>query len=312
MAADVELSVVVPVYNDQECLEELVRQLVPVLEGLAERFEIVFTEDGGRDDSWRTICELAQRDPRVRGQRLSRNFGQHFAITAGLEAARGARVVVMDCDLQERPEEIVRLWQKMDEGHDIVFARRLRRKDGLFKRATASLFYFVINYLSGQDTDGSVGTLSMLRRPVVDAFLRIHDAHRHYLYVLRLVGFRQAYIDVEHSERFAGESSYTLPRLINHALDGITSQSTRLLQLSSLGGLLFVLVAAGQVIWLFYKRLVLNEGIEGWSSLMASIWFVGGVILFCMGIFGLYLGKMFEQTKRRPLYVVAERTDESA
>jgi dolichol-phosphate mannosyltransferase len=305
------LSVVAPVFNDEECLEELHRRVSAVAASLTDRYEIILVDDGSRDGSWTAIEALSRIDPRVRGIRLSRNFGQHFAITAGLEAARGARVVVMDSDLQERPEEIPKFWEKMNEGYEVVFSRRRERRDSFFKRTTSVLFFVIMNWLTGQEVDGEEGTLSMIDRKVVDAFLRVTDAHRHYLYILRFLGFRQAFVDVEHAERFAGTSGYNLRKMFVHALDGITSQSTRLLQASSAIGFLFVVGASAQVLWLFYKRLILDQGVEGWASAMVSTWFIGGMVLFSLGVLGLYVGKMFEQTKNRPLYIVAEVTEQT-
>jgi dolichol-phosphate mannosyltransferase len=214
----------------------------------------------------------------------------------------------MDSDLQERPEEIPKLWQKVDEGYEVVFSRRTKRRDSFLKRMTSVLFFVVMNRMTGQKVDGEEGTLSILDRRVVDAFLRVTDAHRHYLYILRYLGFRQAFVDVEHAERFAGTTSYGLKRMFIHALDGITSQSTRLLQASSAIGFLCVAGAFVQVLWLIYKRVILDQGVEGWASAMVSAWFIGGMVLFSLGVLGLYVGKMFEQTKNRPLYIVAERT----
>ncbi len=172
------------------------------------------------------------------------------------------------------------------------------------------LFFVIMNWLTGQKVDGEEGTLSMIDRKVVDAFLRVTDAHRHYLYILRFLGFRQTFVDVEHAERFAGTSGYNLRKMFVHALDGITSQSTRLLHASSALGFLFVVGASVQVLWLVYKRLILDQGVEGWASAMVSTWFIGGMVLFSLGVLGLYVGKMFEQTKNRPLYIVAEVTEQ--
>jgi dolichol-phosphate mannosyltransferase len=310
-SSTIVLSVVAPVFNDEECLEELHRRVSAVASSLTDRHEIVLVDDGSSDGSWTGIEALSRIDPRVRGIRLSRNFGQHFAITAGLEAARGTRVVVMDSDLQERPEEIPKFWDKMNEGYEVVFSRRRKRRDSFFKRTTSVLFFVIMNWLTGQKVDGEEGTLSMIDRKVVDAFLRVTDAHRHYLYILRFLGFRQTFVDVEHAERFAGTSGYNLRKMFVHALDGITSQSTRLLHASSALGFLFVVGASVQVLWLVYKRLILDQGVEGWASAMVSTWFIGGMVLFSLGVLGLYVGKMFEQTKNRPLYIVAEVTEQA-
>lgn len=305
-----KLSVVSPVYRAAPCVRELHRRLTAVLTDLGVDYEIILVEDGGGDGSDAIIEEIAAADARVRGILLSRNFGQHSAITAGLAAAQGDWVVVMDCDLQDPPEGIPALLARAKEGFDVVFARRVARKHSPLKHLMSRLWHEAIFYLSGARADPSVGSFSIISRQVVQEFLRVVDAHRHYLLILRWLGFRQGYVDIEHAPRLSGRSSYNLPRLIAHSIAGIASQSVKLLHFSIYLGFAFVAVAIAQIVWLFYRKFFHNIGVEGWASLMVVLWLIGGTILFCLGVLGIYIGKIFEQAKQRPLYIV--RKDISA
>lgn len=306
---DVELSVVSPVYRAEECLGELYRRLTTVLRGLTDAYEIILIEDGGPDRSWACIRELAAQDPKVRGLHLSRNFGQHPAIAAGLAASRGKRIIVLDCDLQDPPEVIPLLIAKADEGFDVVYVRRDKRTDSWFKQSMSRLFFFIMNGLFTVFAEPGLGTFSLLSRQVVSEYLRAADVHSHYLWVLRWLGFRTAVIEVAHAPRFAGTSAYSFWKLVSQALDGIVSQSTRLLHISTGIGLLFGVVAGVQIVYLIYRKIFWAIGVEGWASLMVVLWFVGGTILFSLGVIGLYLGRLFERTRNRPLFIIHERTD---
>jgi dolichol-phosphate mannosyltransferase len=306
---EVELSVVSPVYQAEECLGELYRRLTSVLGGLTDAYEIVLVEDCGPDRSWESIRKLAAQDAKVRGLRLSRNFGQHPAIAAGLAASRGQRVVVLDCDLQDPPEVIPQLVAKAKEGFDVVYVRRDKRTDSWFKQSMSRLFFFIMNGLFTVFSEPGLGTFSLLSRQVVSEYLRAADEHSHYLWVLRWLGFRTAVIEVAHAPRFAGASAYSFWKLVSHALDGIVSQSTRLLHISTGIGLLFGIVALVQIVYLIYRKIFWAIGVEGWASLMVVIWLVGGTILFSLGVMGLYLGRMFERTRNRPLFIIHECTD---
>jgi dolichol-phosphate mannosyltransferase len=302
-----EISVVVPVYRAAECLDELHRRLTSALVSLGVEYEIILVDDGSGDASGEIIERIAAADPHVVALLLSRNFGQHPAITAGLAESRGRWVVVMDCDLQDPPEEIPRLYRKAVEGYDVVFARRIGRKDPLWKRITSAAWFRLFNALSESSADPAVGNFSVISRQVADEFLRISDVHRHYLIILRWLGFRQAFVDVEHAARFAGNSSYSLRKLMAHSLSGIASQSTNLLYVAIYVGFLFVGLSAVQIVYIVVQKLLYRIGVQGWASLMAVIWLVGGAILFSLGVLGIYLGKVFEQSKQRPLFIVRKR-----
>jgi dolichol-phosphate mannosyltransferase len=300
-----------PVYCAEACIDELHQRLTAVLQTLADTYEIVLVEDGGPDQSWERIKAIAARDAHVKGMQLSRNFGQHQAIAAGLAASRGAFVVVIDCDLQDPPELIPRLIAQARAGFEIVYTKRRHRTDSPLKRIASRLFFFVMNTISPAFAEPGQGSFSVIARPVVREYLRVADVHSHYLSVLHWLGFRSTSVEVEQEPRFAGISSYSLRKLISHALSGIAAQSTRLLHLSTAMGLLFSLIAGGQVVWLLYRKLFWSIGVEGWASLMVALWLIGGAILFSLGVVGLYLGRMFEHTRGRPLFVVRECTEEA-
>jgi dolichol-phosphate mannosyltransferase len=301
----VELSIVVAVYGSVECLRALYERLVQALSAV-ESFEIVFVDDASPDGAWSVLEELAARDRRVRAIRLSRNFGQHAAITAGLEESQGDWIVVMDCDLQDPPEEIPRLYQRAMEGYDIVFARRKRRRDSRFRRWAASAYFRLMNKFVGTDIEGEYGTFSVISRPVRDAYLAIGDKGRHYLFILYWLGFAQTAVDVPHAAREAGQSSYTFTKLIRHAVDGVFFQTTVLLRWIVYFG--FLVALAGVLLaGVFVLILVFGDPYPGWTSLAVLILIVGGFIIMSTGVTGLYIGKIFDQVKDRPLYVVAER-----
>lgn len=302
-APDVELSVVVPVYGCEGCLPELHDRLVRVLDDLVDDWELIFVDDRGPISSWGVLCELVDLDPRVRAFRLARNFGQHLAITAGLSQARGRWVVVMDCDLQDPPEEIPRLFAEAEQGHDIVFARRVGRQDNPFRRLAADAYFRLLNRVAGTDIDRAYGSFSLISRKVVDAYLHFKDADRHYLFILYWLGFDHSHINYAHRERFAGRSSYGLKALISHALSGLFFQTTVLLRWIVYLG--FMLAATGVAFagYLIVARLI-GSSQPGWTSLAVFILLLSGFVIMSTGITGLYVGKVFEQVRERPLFVI--------
>lgn len=302
----IQLSIVSPVYHAEACIDELYQRLTAVLRHLPDAYEIILVEDGSPDQSWERIKHLAAQDSHVVALQLSRNFGQHNAIAAGLSASRGQYAIVMDCDLQDPPEVIPQLLAQAKAGVDIVYTRHTIRVDSTFKQRTSRVFFLIVNTLSPLSTVPGQGSFSLISRQVVDEYLRVADVHSHYLSVLHWLGFRSTCVDVAQAERFAGASSYSLSKLVSHALNGITSHSTRLLHISTGMGLLFALLAVLQILYLVYRKWIHSIGVEGWASLMVVTWLVGGAILFSLGVIGLYLGRMFEHTRHRPLFVVRE------
>ena len=302
------ISVVIPVYKAEGCLEELYRRLKISLETITSDFEIVLVEDCGGDQSWPMIVDLAKRDDRVKGIQFSRNFGQHYGITAGLDHCDGDWVVVMDCDLQDRPEEIPRLYSKAQEGYDVVLARRGKRNDPLAKRFTSWLFYKLFSYLADMDYDGETGNFRIVSRKVVDSFRSMRERLRFFGGLVAWMGFPSASIDVKHEARFSGQSSYTVSKLVKLAGDTIIAYSDKPLRLAIRFGFLISIFAFIFGLYVVYNALFFGSQIVGWSSVIASMYFLGGIIISILGILGVYLGETFDETKKRPLYIVNKST----
>ena len=281
-------------------------QLVAALEPLAPSFEIVFVNDGCPANSWEAVQDAAARDDRVKAINLSRNFGQHYAIAAGLHHCSGNWVVVMDCDLQDRPCEIPRLYRKALEGYDIVYALRHHRRDVWSKRMLSRLFSMVYNFLSDIKLDPKACNFSIVSRQVIDSYCRLKELNRSYHSMLRWLGFKATYVSVEHAVRFAGKSAYNLRRGFTLAIESITSQSNKPLVLAIRTG--FLMSGTALLLGLFFvlRYLLYGVGVAGWTSVFVSIYFIGGLMLANMGILGLYLGKVFNEVKERPLYIVRD------
>jgi len=302
------ISVVIPVYRAESCLEELYRRLKTALEPLTADFEIMLVEDCGGDRSWPLIVELAQRDPRVKGIQFSRNFGQHYGITAGLDRCNGDWVVVMDCDLQDRPEEIPRLYAKAQEGHEIVVARRGKRSDPLLKRFSSWLYYSVFSWLADMDYDPQAGNFRILSRKVINNYRNMRERSRFFGSLINWMGFPFTSIDVQHDERFAGDSSYTFGKLWRLGAETIIAYSDKPLRIAVRLGFFIATCAFLYGLYILFLALFHSSPVTGWSSLIVSIYFMGGVIVAILGILGIYLGKTYDETKCRPLYVINHTT----
>jgi dolichol-phosphate mannosyltransferase len=302
------ISVVVPVYKAELCLDELYRRLKNELESISPKFEIVLVEDCGGDNSWQVIERLAEADRRVRGIQFSRNFGQHYGITAGLDHCLGDWVVVMDCDLQDRPEEIPRLYAKAQQGYDIVLARRGARRDPLLKRVTSRMFYKLFSYLADIDYDAQTGNFRIMSRKVAVNFMLMREQLRFFGGLVQWMGFPTASIEVEHAERFEGNSTYTFSKLWKLATETIIAYSDKPLRLAVRFGFLMALFAFCFGIYTFVRAILYGVPIQGWSSLIVSLYFIGGIIISILGIIGIYLGKTFDESKKRPLYIVRRMT----
>ena len=302
------LSIVSPVYGAEKIVPDLVRRIEEEVTKITTDYEIVLVEDASPDKSWEVINAVCANHPKVVGIKLSRNFGQHAAITCGISHARGEYVVVMDCDLQDDPVYIKDLLAAAKAGADVVFTRKTVRKHSWFKNITASWFNRIFSWLLDNKTikgENNVGSYSLITRKVVDVFLEYGDYRRHYLMVLRWLGFSQAYVQIEHKERHSGESSYSFRKLISHAMDGITWQSTKLLRIVVAIGLTLAAIGflAGIAIII---RSFFSPFASGWASTMVLILFSTGMLMASIGITGVYVGNVFEQAKKRPIFVVDE------
>ncbi|MDB9541396.1 glycosyltransferase family 2 protein [Anabaenopsis arnoldii] len=303
------ISVVIPVYKAEKSLDVLYERLKVSLSEITQDFEIILVEDCGGDRSWDIIVELSKTDPRVKGIQFSRNFGQHYGITAGLDHCDADWVVVMDCDLQDRPEEIPRLYRKAQQGYDVVLARRGKRKDPPLKRLTSWLFYQIFNYLTDLQYDGQVGNFRIISRQVVENFCLMREQLRFFGGLVDWMGFPTASINITHDQRFEGKSTYTFAKLWKLASETIIAYSDKPLRLSIKLGFLISTLSFIYGIYIAVRFVFYGSPVTGWSSLIVSLYFLGGIIISILGILGIYLGKTFDQTKRRPLYLVRNKTD---
>lgn len=303
------ISVISPVYKAEDCLEELYRRLAVALGQVTDDFEIILVEDCGGDRSWEVIQELSKRDKRVKGIKFARNFGQHYGISAGLDYCSGDWAVVIDCDLQEPPEAIPDLYRKALEGYDVVLAQRSERKDPWHKRLSAYVFYHLFNYLSGMNHDPDVGNLCILSRRVVNTFKQMRENLRNLIGLVAWMGYPTAKIRVMHGERFAGESSYTFRKQLRLASDLIVAYSDKPLKLTVYIGLFISAVAFLVGIYYVVEVLLDGKSVAGWGSLIVSLYFLSGIIISILGVIGIYLGKVFDEVKRRPLYLIARTTE---
>lgn len=300
------VSAVSPVYMAEAILPALCERLDAALAAITPDYEMILVCDGSPDRSWEVMERLVAQYPRLTIVKLSRNFGQHYALTAGLDLARGEWTVVMDCDLQDQPEEIAGLLAKAREGYDMVVARRLNRQHKWWKRVTSRLFFKVFSLLSGFKLDSSVGSFRIMSRSVVDGFCSMRESYRMFAGLIEWLGFRTGFVDVQHAQRYAGESSYNLMRLLRMAMDGMVSFSNRPLYISIGAGLGLSIAAALYGTYLLV-RYFLDPGsnqVAGWLSTMVATAFLGGLILLNQGVLGIYLGRLYNQAKGRPLYVL--------
>lgn len=302
------VSVVIPVYQAEGCLDELYRRLRASLELITRDWEIMLVEDCSPDQSWEGVKRLTQQDARVKGLRFSRNFGQHYGISAGLDYCDGDWVVVMDCDLQDRPEEIPRLYAKAQEGFDVVLADRGKRRDAWHKRLTSAIYYRLFSYLADIDYDGRAGNFRIMSRKVVINFRQLREQLRFFGGLVHWMGFPTATILVEHAERYDGKSTYTWKKLSKLASETIIAYSDKPLRVSIKFGFFISLFSFSYGLHIIYRAIKHGTAILGWSSLIVSIYFIGGIIIAILGIIGIYLGKCFDEIKRRPLYIVADST----
>lgn len=287
-------------------VQELVNRIVASVSTITDNFEIILVNDASPDNTWTEIEKVCTKDKHVKGINLSRNFGQHYAITAGLNYAKGDWVVVMDCDLQDRPEEIPNLYKKAIEGYDTVLAQRVHREHSWLKQLGSKSFYALLAFLTETKQDASVANFGIYHRNVIDAILAMGDKMRYFPAQVQWVGFKKAYLPIQHDARAEGTSTYNWSRLFKLALDTIISFSDKPMRLMVRGGLwitaLSFLVA---IVYVIRYTLGLIE-VMGFASLIISLWLLSGVIISLIGLVGLYIGKMFDTVKDRPVYIIGK------
>jgi glycosyltransferase involved in cell wall biosynthesis len=305
----VRLSVVVPVHNEADVLPRFIERLEAVLESIEGDWEVVFVEDSSTDGTWQMVREAAVRDARIRGLRLSRSFGHQGALTAGMSAAEGDVVVTMDGDLQHPPETIPQLLTKAEQGYDVVYA--VRSPVDSEKRLTilrAHAFYWVLNHLARLDLPAGIADFRCMSRAVVDALSSMPERSRFLRGMTRWVGFRQTVVTYDRASRAGGQSKYTMRAMLHLALDGVVSFSTLPLRIASVLGLIVSLIGAAYGVITVIQRLVGDVAVPGYTSLLVAVLLLGGVQLACIGIIGEYLGRVYEESKARPLFLVWEDT----
>lgn len=301
------LSVVSPVYGCENCLYELYQRLKITLEKINPDFEIILVNDASPDDAWNVIIDLAKKDPRVKGINLSKNFGQHNAINSGLQYCTGEWIVILDCDLQDQPEEISLLYEKTKQGFEIVFAQRKIRNDKFIKKTVSRFFYWVFNFLTKIPNDYSVGNFGIYKSLIIHEYNKINECEKVFPIMVRQLGFKSTSIDVFHAKRLTGESSYTYIKLIKLALRIIVTQTNRPLYLSIYFGFAIALLAFIYGIFLIIRYFFFDVPL-GYTSIIATILFIGGILFCNLGIIGIYLGKVFNEVKKRSDYIIQEKT----
>jgi len=298
------ISVVVPVYGSDEVLRELHQRVTASLEKITSEFELIFVNDASPDGAWQVIGELVAKDKRVRGINLSRNFGQYPAITAGLRASRGEWIVVMDCDLQDQPEEIEKMYEKAKEGFFVVVGSRQARHDSWLRSFVSRGFYATLSYLSGTHQDRTLANFGLYHRRVIDAVLSLPEHMRYFSVMVRWVGFRTATVPVRHAPRKGGASGYSLRKLLGLATDIILAYTEKPLRLIIKFGVI-VTAVAGVYLFIIIVR-AFTGALDLFGLLIGSMWLIFGLLSLMLGVMALYLGKTFDEAKRRPIYIVQE------
>ncbi|MFM7023658.1 MAG: glycosyltransferase family 2 protein [Flavobacteriales bacterium] len=305
------ISVVSPVYRAENIIHELVSRIIKSVETITPHYEIILVEDGSPDKSWEEIEKAVKVYPQIKGIKLSRNFGQHHAISAGLSQCKGEWIVVMDCDLQDQPEEIIKLYNKAQEGYSIVLASRSIRNDSWLKRTASKLFYKTLGYLTDTVQTPEVANFGLYHKKVIQSILSLNDYVKYFPTMVKWVGFKSVLLEVDHAERFEGKSSYNIKKLLKLAINVIISFSDKPLRLIIRMGLLISCIALIFILYYFIQYINGQIKVLGYVSTVFSIWFLFGTVLTVLGMLGLYIGKIFDQVKNRPVFIIEKNTSET-
>lgn len=300
------ISFVSPVYKAEKILDKLVDEIQKVMLKINEPYEIILVDDRSPDGSWEVMKKISSQFSEVKSIRLSRNFGQHPTIIAGLSEVKGDWVVVMDCDLQDQPKEVLKLYNKAKEGFDIVLGKRKHRKDSFFKKMSSAFFSKVYSFFTDTKYDNEIANFGIYNRKVIQSVLEISDSIKFFPLFVKLVGFNSTSVVVEHAEREEGESSYSFSKLISLAFNTIISFSNKPLKLFVKFGITISIVSFLFGIYNIYLTMTNQIAVLGYSSIIVSIWFLSGIIITTIGVTGIYVGKIFDQTKNRPTYIIDE------
>ena len=298
-------SVVVPAYNEEEVIPECARRLTAVMGSTGEQYEIIFVNDGSRDGTYRALCEICARDKSVRCVNLSRNFGHMAAITAGMDFARGDAVMVMDADLQDPPETFIQMIEMWKQGYEVVYGKRTeRRGETFFKKLSAKVYYRFLRSVTDVDLPVDTGEFRLIDRKVCDAMAKMREKNRYIRGLVSWVGFRQTEVPYVREERFAGKTKYPFSKMVRFAMDGITSFSYKPLKLAASLGFAMSALSFLYLIVVFIQKFFTDTTITGWTSIVAVILCSQGIVLMVLGLMGEYIGRVYEEIKDRPIYIV--------
>jgi len=310
MTSSVIYSVVVPLYNEEMVVSETYKRLKKVMDEINEPYEIVFVNDGSRDKTSDIVNEICSKDKNIKFIEFSRNFGHQIAITAGMDYAEGDAIIVIDADLQDPPEVIPEMIKKWKEGYEVVYGKRIKRKgDTFFKKFTAAVFYRLLNKMTDVNIPVDTGDFRLIDRKVCEALKSVNERNRYIRGIISWLGFKQIGVEFVRDERFAGETKYPLKKMIKFAFDAITSFSYKPLKLASYVGMLLSCASFIYLIFIFIQKLFIGVAVPGWASIVAISLFFNGIILLMLGIIGEYIGRIYDEAKGRPLYVVRNLTN---
>ncbi|MFD2705774.1 glycosyltransferase family 2 protein [Salibacterium lacus] len=307
MSDQVQYSVVIPMYNEEEVIQETYRRLKKVMDEIGESYELLFINDGSQDSTLEIIKEYARWDKKVKLIEFSRNFGHQVAISAGMDFANGNAVIVIDADLQDPPELIKDMTDQWKDGYEVVYAKRTKRKgETAFKRATAFLFYRLLKSLTEIDIPVNTGDFRLIDRKVCDQMKQLHEKNRFVRGLVSWVGFNQTVVEYERDERLHGESKYPIKKMLKLSLDGITSFSYKPLKLASFAGVLLSLAGFLYMLVVIYQKLFTDSTVTGWSSVIVIQLLFFGFVLSILGVIGEYIGRIYDESKGRPIYIVKQ------
>lgn len=303
----VKYSIIVPMFNEEEVIEFTYDRLKQVMDGTEEPYELIFVNDGSHDRTVELITMICNFDPSVRLINFSRNFGHQIAISAGMDYAQGEAIVVIDADLQDPPEVILEMIAKWKEGYEVVYGKRLKRKgETLFKKVTAKIFYRTMRIMTNVDIPVDTGDFRLIDRKVCDVLRGLKEKNRFVRGLVSWIGFRQTMVEYEREERFAGETKYPLKKMISFAVDGITSFSHKPLKIATYVGFTLSIGSFIYLIVVIFQKLFTGSTVAGWASIVAVNLLFNGIILMLLGLIGEYIGRIYDESKNRPLYIVRE------
>lgn len=302
----VSFSVVIPEYKGAKMIPELVKRVSDCLSQVTDSYEIILVNDSSPDDTWSVISKICETNIHVKGLNLSRNFGQQYAITAGLKYATGEWVYVMDCDLQDKPEDMIKFYNIAKSGFDIVMAKRVVKNVSWSKRFSSVAFHWVLDRLSGNKSDPAIANFGIYHNSVIKTYNEIPQHTRSFCPIILTLGYKITFVDIEQAPRAEGESGYTLKSLLKSAYEVIITRTNRPLRLSVSVGFIMAFISFVLALYNIIAKWVGFINLPGYTTTVFSIWFVGGLLMFMMGILGLYIGQIFEQVKGFPNYIVSE------